>query len=89
MRKMTGLPYGWRRIWYMAQLNLPFLRLSFPVESIIDDSDNELVYPVCSTAVAHCFDATGYDLVHNRTNNYVEPSDIGRSPLLNYVFTLF
>ena len=88
MRRMTGLPYGWKRIAWIAQHKLPFLRLFYSMDSVIDDSKSDLIYPVCSTAIAYAFSKTGFDLVHHRADNYTEPSDIARSPLLNYLFTL-
>lgn len=89
MRKMTGLPYGWRRIAWMAQFNLPVLRWFYSMESLVDDCCLEdLVYPVCSTAIAHSFSKAGYDLIHNRSDIATEPSDISRSALLNYLFTI-
>ena len=89
MRKLTGLPHGWKRIIWIAQHKLPFLRLLYPIESIIEnDENNQLVYPVCSTAVSYAFSRTGYQLLHNRADKATEPSDISRSPLLSYLFTI-
>ena len=88
MRKMTGLPYGWKRILFLAQLKIPFLRLFYSIESMSDDSIKDPVYPICSTAVAYSFAKSGFDLVHNRSDSSTEPSDIARSPLLSYIFTI-
>jgi len=88
MRNMTGLPYGWKRIAWMAQRKVPFLRWVYNIESVTDDENKDLVYPVCSTAVAYSFAKNGYDLVHNRADMATEPSDISRSPLLSYLFTI-
>ena len=88
MRKMTGLPYGWKRILWIAQHKIPFLRLFYSVDSIVDDSTRELVYPVCSTAVAYSYSKAEFDLVPNRNDKWTEPSDIARSALLNYMFTI-
>ena len=91
MRRMTGLPYGWQRILEIAKRKLMFLRWYYTGYDISDDSiksDFKNVYPVCSTAVAACFSHIGYDLVPNRSDEWTEPSDIARSALLNYMFTL-
>lgn len=87
MRAMTGLPYGWKRIWWIAKHKLPFLRFLYDIESITKD-DGQVIYPVCSTAVASCCSASGYDLVPNRSDQWTEPSDIARSSLIQYLFTL-
>jgi len=88
MRRMTGLPYGWKRIWWMAKNKLPFLRLFLDTESVATDSPQDIIYPVCSTAVAYSFSRCGYDLVHHRSDQWTEPSDVARSSLLHYLFTL-
>ena len=88
MRKMTGLPYGWKRIMLLAQMKIPFLRLFYSIDSISDDTIKEPIYPICSTAVAYSFASAGFDLVHNRSDMATEPSDIARSPLLSYIFTI-
>lgn len=88
MRKMTGLPYGWKRIWWIATRKIPFLRFLYDVDSIVKDYDEQLVYPVCSTAVSYCFSRIDYDLTHHRSDNAMEPNDVARSPLLHYFFTL-
>ena len=88
IRKMTGLPYGWKRILLIAQMKVPLLRWFYSMDKLVDDSIDEIIYPVCSTIVAYAFNHVGYDLVHHRSTNYTEPSDIARSPLLSYLFTL-
>jgi hypothetical protein len=89
MRRMTGLPYGWKRIYYIATRKMPFLRWFYSIDSIVqDDPQEEAIYPVCSTAMAHAYNKMGYDLLHNRSDAATEPSDVSRSPLLHYIFTL-
>lgn len=87
-RKLTGLPYGWSRIWWLAQLRLPFLRWLAHDESYIDILKEKHIYPVCSTVVAYLFHKYYTDLVYYRSDEYTEPSDLARSPLLNYLFTI-
>ncbi len=86
MRVMTGLPYGWKRIWWITLFYVPFFRLFGHSWSVRDEE--ELIYPVCSTAIAHCFHKNYVDLTPHRSDNRMEPSDIARSPILNYLFTL-
>jgi hypothetical protein len=88
MRRSTGLPYGWSRIWWLARFHLPFLR-AFTRDNSFDDSvRDELIYPVCSTAIAHYCSKYYVDLIKYRSDERTEPSDLARSPLLNYLFTL-
>lgn len=86
LRKLTGLPYGWKRIWWLAKFKIPFLRLRTNGSVYNDEAD--LIYPVCSTAVAHCYSKNFTDLTPLRSDNRMEPSDLARSPILNYLFTL-
>lgn len=88
MRRMTGLPYGWKRIAWIARHKLPFLRMFYNVDTLVDDNTDTLIYPVCSTAIAYSFSSANYDLIHHRSDNAMEPSDIARSPLLFYLFTI-
>jgi len=91
MRNMTGLPYGWGRIWWMAKKKMFGLRLFQSLDKSSNDAIIEKIddiYPVCSTAVAYCYHKVGYDLVPNRADSYTEPNDLARSGLLNYLFTL-
>ena len=88
MRKMTGLPYGWQRIWWIAKHNLAFFRLFMDTESLQLDTVSEIVYPVCSTAVSYSFNSNGYDLTKNKSDDWTEPGDIAQSPRLSYLFTL-
>ena len=85
MRRQTGLPYGWARIWWLAKFYLPILRL---FSSGAFDDNEKVVYPVCSTAIAACFSKHFVDLTHHRSDNWMEPSDVARSPILHYLFTL-
>jgi hypothetical protein len=88
MRRMTGLPYGWKRLWWIAKHKLFGLRLLYSMSEVTDDSIVDDIYPVCSTAIAACFRKAGFDLVKNRSDQATEPSDIARSTSLQYLFTL-
>jgi len=88
MRKLTGLPYGWKRIWWFAQWYIPGLRLIYDVNKIMDDTVGEVIYPVCSTAISYAFSYNDFDLLNNRSDEWVQPGDIALSSNLNYMFTL-
>lgn len=88
MRRLTGLPYGWKRIWWIAQHKLPFLRFLYDIHKTTNDAKSDLIYPVCSTAVAHCFNQNDCDLINFKSDNWTEPSDLATSSNLNYLFTL-
>ena len=88
MRKMTGLPYGWKRIWWLFKHKAIVLRLFTDVEGLTADELEDIVYPVCSTALAYCFNKNGYDLIHNKSDQWAEPADIARSARISYLFTL-
>ncbi len=88
MRKMTGLPYGWKRIWWMAKHKLAIIRLLVDKSKLMHDELQDIIYPVCSTAISYSFNTHGYDLIRNRSDEATEPGDIAKSPLLNYLFTL-
>ena len=88
MRQLTGLNYGWKRIWWFLQWYIPVLRLIYDMEKLVQDKIGEAIHLVCSTSVAHSFTYTVYDLVKNRADDWTQPSDIACSNSLNYIFTL-
>jgi len=87
LRNLTGLPYGWKRIWLMLRHKIPFLRLIIPINQE-DAFYLSEIYPVCSTAIAETFEHCYVDLIPYKPNVLVEPSDLARSPILNYVFSI-
>lgn len=86
MRNMTGLPYGYNRIYFLWKYYTRIWKDWTDIST--DDSVKDAVYPVCSTASTHCFNKNGYDLLKNRSDEYMAPSDVALSPRLNYLFTL-
>lgn len=88
LRRLTGLPYGWKRIWEIFKMKMIVIRLFFVPKNLTDDNPSEFVYPVCSSVVASCFSSIGYDLVTNKNDQYIEPSQISNSPLIHYLFTI-
>lgn len=87
MREMTGLPYGWKRIWWMTKHKLVFIRL-LPKENLADDKLKDIIYPVCSTSLAYAFSRNDFDLLCNRSDESMEPGHIAYSPRINYLFTI-
>lgn len=87
MRKMTGLPYGWRRIFWMIKHKLVFIRL-LNKEHLADDTLKEIIYPVCSTSASYAFSYNDFDLLKNKSNEAMEPGHVAHSPRINYLFTL-
>lgn len=89
MRKLTGLPYSYKRIWIILKIKLFKIHLLRNLERITNDlPTDEIIYPVCSTVVAHCFAINNCVLLKNKSDQWMEPSDISKSPRLNYLFTL-
>lgn len=83
MRQMTGLPYGYRRIWWILKHKMFILRLFYNVESLMVDTLGDIVYPVCSTSVSYSFNKHGYDVVKNRSDQWTEPGQFAMSPALS------
>jgi hypothetical protein len=87
MRKMTGLPYGWRRIWWMAKYELALLRWFYNMNDMTNDELEDVIYPVCSTTIAYTWNKIGFDLIPNKADSWISPSDVARSALISYIFT--
>lgn len=88
-REATGLPYGWYRIWRIALHKMAVSRIFYDPSSTADDTPiKDMIYPVCSTALAHFFSKHEYDLVTNKSDEWTEPGYIAMSPLLQYLFTI-
>jgi len=88
MRKMTGLPYGYRRVWWMLKHKMVGLRLFYSSKDLMVDDVQDVVYPVCSSTAAYSFNFNGFDLIHNRSDAWTEPGQIAESTRLSYLFTL-
>ena len=96
-RQHTGTSYGWGNIFFASLRHLFFVRLFFPAE--INDLSNSKSPPYCSQAIATCWRLTHtyklesgqtvhLDLVPRLADWLTEPSDLSRSTLLNYLFTV-
>ena len=84
MLKLTGLPYGWRNIWKLVKHYLPFCRLAR--QNIKDNIATKIF--VCSTAAAYAYRTSYIDPVPYLADSAVTPSDLARSSLFEYQFTL-
>ncbi len=84
MLKLTGLPYGWRNIWKLVKHYLPFCRLA---QQNIKDNNATKIF-VCSTAAAYAYRTAYIDPVPYLADSAVTPSDLARSSLFEYQFTL-
>jgi hypothetical protein len=87
MRILTGMPYGWKRMWWFAKRYLVGLRLFYDLEDLTSDEIEDIVYPVCSTAVSYAFSSYEYDLMKNKGDEWTKPSDVSESTLLHYICT--
>jgi len=88
MRQLAGMPYGVKRIWWILKNNMLFRRWFINEKKLANDQTGDIVYPVCSTAVAYCFSKNNYDLIKNKADEWTVPGHIAMSPLLSYMFTL-
>ena len=89
MKKLTGLPYSYKRIWLLLKIKLFKWKILKNIEKITNDlPTDELIMPVCSTVIAHCFSVYGFDILYNKSDEYTEPSYIALSTRLCYLFTL-
>lgn len=83
-KRLVGQKYGWANIWKMAKSYSPFLR--FWSYSSSDNDTNNIF--VCSTLITYTYRTYWEDLCPFLSDNYTNPGDIARSPLLKYMFTL-
>lgn len=88
MRRMTGLPYGWSRIWNLALRSFVTWRYLFSNEKDYSDELKDIIYPVCSNTIAYCFSKHYVDLLHEKADEYIVPGSLANSPILSYAFTL-
>lgn len=89
MRKLTGFPYSYKRIWLILKIKLFRWNIITNIEKITNEiPTKEIVYPVCSTVLAHCLAINDYLVLRRKSDQYIEPSDFSISPRLNYAFTL-
>lgn len=89
MRKLSGMPYSYRRILIILKMKLFKWHILWDIEKITRElPTDELVMPVCSTSLHHCFNKHNFPLLRHKSDEYFEPSDFSISPRLNYIFTL-
>lgn len=88
MRTLTGLPYSYMRILLILKIKLFKLHILWDIDKITNEiPSKEIIYPVCSTVLAHCFATNGWPILRRKSDQYTEPSDFSISPRLNYLFT--
>ena len=88
MRGLTGLPYGWKRIWWFIKSYFFGFRFFYDIENLTSDEIKDIIYPVCSTAIAYSFSKNKFKLIHARADDWTQPGDFAMSPMTNYLFTL-
>ncbi len=86
-RRHLGEDYSYLQIMNIIWYHMPMFRF-FINESIFIDENGEFKYGICSSSVASVFSKHYVDLVKFKANAYTTPSDLSRSPLLSYLFTL-
>lgn len=88
-RSLTGLNYSYLTVLNLFRYHLPFFRL-FLSHRLFDDGLEPDVrsFADCSNSIAYLFQKHFTDLVKEKANWAVEPIDLSRSPVLNYLFTL-
>lgn len=84
LRFLTGISYGYKRIFEIWLRHAPVLRLFVPW----DFQENKDVYPICSSAISYVIRENFTDLVHFSPDKRTSPGDISKSPLTNYMFTI-
>lgn len=88
MRTLTGLPYSYMRILLILKIKLFKWHILWDIDKITNETPSkEIIYPVCSTVLAHCFAVNGWPILRRKSDQYTEPSDFSISPRLNYLFT--
>lgn len=87
MRQLLGANYDYGTIWSIFKRQIPIIRWLYNGNGENEDVKNKSS-KVCSTSVAHCFSSVDFDLVPNKSNYLITPTDISRSSFLSYLFTL-
>jgi hypothetical protein len=79
--------YGYWHLFKTALTHLPILRFFFkpPTDDKMHDGTN---MPYCSEAISYALRKAFTDVVKNTPDQYTEPGDLAKSPLLHYMFTL-
>lgn len=88
IEKLTGLPYGWRRIWWILKYKIGFFRLFADISNTLNDENKQPIYPICSSIIAYAFSKNNFDLIKNKGDEWTEPNHIANSSLLCYLFSL-
>ena len=85
---LTGQPYSWKNIWKFCLRFLPFIRLS-QIHKTGENGDDDIPDSfVCSTVLTYCYRKVYADPCPHLSDVKTSPSDLGKSFLFSYVFTL-
>ena len=85
MIEITGRPYGWPSLVWVALVHLAVVRLF--VRPNTDDAANGSL-PFCSQAVSRACRAGGVDPVPRLADRATEPGDLARSRFFSFLCTL-
>lgn len=90
MKLKAGNRYSYANVLSAAALHLPFIRLIAKPDTndVTATPDADDIPEFCSEAVANAYRWAGLDLVPNLADKVTEPSDLARSAVLAYQFTL-
>jgi hypothetical protein len=89
MRRLAGDHYGYRAVWFVALLHLPFVRLFVKPKLHLEQRRARRRPPFCSHACAMADRiGGGVDPVENLPDRLTEPADLARSPFYRYLFTI-
>lgn len=84
-KEFVGKKYGWGLIFTIVRVYIPIVRF-FSALHIID-KENPSSF-VCSTFISYLWRKHFVDPVSYLPDTFTKPSDIARSPILKYIFTL-
>ena len=86
LRTAAGLKYDWTQLCKVGLTHIPLLRFIFKPN--INDYYYDNVYDICSSAISAAIRDGYSDPVKFLADQYTEPSDLARSSMLSYLFTL-
>jgi len=79
--------YGMMHLMWVAFSHLPIIRwfIKPPTDDALAEKKQA---PICSEATSYAVRHSFTDLVRNTADSFTTPGDLGKSPLLHYMFTL-
>lgn len=89
MRKITGCPYAYLSVSFLALLRIPIVRFWVRPEFSSEKEDGKTNALFCSQACSMADRiGGGVDPIPELSDRFSEPSDLARSPFYQYRFTL-